>query len=74
MKFMGKRLQLSRKRINITQQEAADRIGVSVDSYRHYEHGINSPSYPALCKICVLFNVSADYLLGLIDEMVGYER
>lgn len=74
MGFSGKRLQLCRQRSGMSQAVAAKELGISDSSYRHYEHGINGPSNGVLCKICILFNVSADYLLGLTDEMVGYER
>ena len=48
MDFSGKRLQLSRKRIKMTQKEAAEKLGVSLSVYSHYEHGIARPTYQTL--------------------------
>ena len=38
------------------------------------ERGESEPDLQDLFDICTLFHVSADYLLGLIDEPLSYKR
>ena len=38
------------------------------------ERGETEPGLQDLIDICKLFHISADYLLGLIDEPLPYER
>ncbi len=49
---------------NITIQKMADELGISNRGYRYYETGERTPSFSTLIKICDIFNVSADYMLG----------
>ena len=59
---------------NKTQQQIADYIHVSQPTYSRYENGeLDIPS-SALIKLSVLYNTSVDYLLGLTDNPVSYER
>ncbi|WP_459306720.1 helix-turn-helix domain-containing protein [Weissella viridescens] len=43
-------------------------LGLSQNMYSSYERGEKEPTVSTLKKIVQLFNVSADYLLGLSDE------
>lgn len=52
----------------LNQKEIAKRLGVSVTCYAGYEQGYRQPDLKMLTKICLLYSVSADYLLGLSDE------
>lgn len=56
-----------RSKLKITQEEAAERIGVSLSTYQKYERPKNSimPSTDVLIRICDMYKVSMDYLLGL---------
>lgn len=49
----------------ITQQQLADRLGITKAMISAYENGIRLPSYDILVKIAAIFNVSTDYLLGI---------
>jgi transcriptional regulator with XRE-family HTH domain len=60
--LVGKRLK--KLRGNSTQQEIADKLGVSRASYSHYENGHVEPDINLLIKMAELFKVSTDYLLG----------
>lgn len=50
-----------------TQQEIADRIGVSRQNIGKWLSGNTTPDIETLCKIAAAYNVSTDYLLGLTD-------
>lgn len=56
-------LQLLRKRDKITQEELADRLGVSRQSVSKWETGEAYPETDKLISICDLFGISLDALL-----------
>lgn len=62
------RLKCLRTGRKLSQQKIADAIGISKVGYQYYEYGQKMPSFETLPRLAVLFNVSADYLLGLSDE------
>ena len=53
---------------DLTQQEVADFLGTSQTMYARYERGANELPIRHLLKLCKLYNVSADYILGLINK------
>lgn len=53
-----------RKKRGMSQEELADKIGVSQKSVSKYEKQDVRPSWEAMLNIANLFNVSIDYLLG----------
>lgn len=62
---LAEKLALSRKNTNLSQSQAARHIGVSSSSISAYESGDKTPSLEILIKLCNLYHVSADYLLGV---------
>lgn len=62
--MLSERMKQLRKANNLTQQELADRIGVSVGAIKHWEQGKGEPNTAMLVSMAVLFNVSCDYLVG----------
>ena len=65
--FKNKLKKLRNER-NITQQNLADRLGITKSMISAYETSIRYPSYDVLIKIASLFKVSTDYLLGLDNK------
>lgn len=63
----GDRLKAERESIGYTQEQLAERIGVSLRSLIRYEDG-NEVASDVLAKLVVVFGCTADYLLGLVDE------
>ncbi len=57
-------LRKHRKRMRLTQQEVANRIGVQRSTYSRYEEGTNRPSWKALLKLADLYEISMDELVG----------
>lgn len=55
-----------RKEFNLTQQQLADKLEISQQSYQAYESK-STPSAAVIVKLAQAFNVSTDYLLGLTD-------
>lgn len=75
VKFMnGERLSELRKDKGYTQQQLAELLSVSKYTISSYENEKTSPDDRSLIFIAKLFNISLDYLMGLIDTPVSYNR
>ena len=68
MPALVERLNRLKTERNILQKDIALNTGLSLRSYQYYEKGERIPDANTLAKLCLYFNVSADYLLGLSDE------
>lgn len=66
MKF-NERLKVIRRECGKTQKEVYTALGMSANGYASYEQGRTEPNIDTLIKLCEIFEVSADYLLGIID-------
>lgn len=53
---------------NTTQQQMADKMGVSRQVYANWENEINQPDLKMLIALADFFGVSTDYLLGRTDD------
>lgn len=54
-----------REDADLTQQQVAEKLGTSQTMYARYERGANELPVRHLIRLCQLYNVSADYILGL---------
>lgn len=66
MKFQ-ERIGQELKNCSYTQKEVAKRLKIDPANVTNWKQGKNVPSVQMLYDLCVLLNVSADYLLGLDD-------
>lgn len=66
---IGEELAAARRALGITQEQASERIGITVEYYARIERGQSRPSLPVFSRIAVAMNVSADVLLGLAETM-----
>ena len=64
---VAERIRNLRLERNLTQLQLARRIGVSTGTVSSYENSETNPPLDTLIKICKVFNVSADFLLGIND-------
>lgn len=62
------RVRKLRKARGEQQKDLADAIGATQATISDIENGRRATSFDKLAAICQHYNVSADYLLGLIDE------
>lgn len=63
--IINKKLKELRAEKGLTQKAVAEQLEISTTCYSGYEQGYREPDLKTLIKICKLFDVSADYLLGL---------
>lgn len=61
------RLEDLRKDRDLTQAQVAKLLDLPREQYRRYETGINEAKAGFIIKVCKLYNVSADYLLGFTN-------
>lgn len=65
---LGTKIFELRKERNLSQSELAKKIGVSQKAIDFWEKGINEPKASYIVKLAIFFNVTSDYLLGLVDN------
>ncbi|HLS10433.1 helix-turn-helix transcriptional regulator [Lentibacillus sp.] len=63
----GTRMKELRKKRNISQEHAAQALGISRARYSHYENNYVEPDIELIRKIADFYNVKVDYLLGRTD-------
>ncbi len=66
------RLLLAREKRGLSQKDLSERIGIKQQQYARYEKGINIMPITYLKDICIILDISADYILGLSKEMKSY--
>lgn len=71
--MQGQRLSEIRKDHGHTQEQLAKMLLVSKHTVQSWEQGKSHPTLTALMHICKLYQVSADYLLGLNDKYPLYD-
>ena len=62
---VGERIQELRKKNNLTQEKLAELLRVSPQAISKWERGVANPDLYLIPDIAEVFNVSADYLLGI---------
>lgn len=65
MDMVGERIKEIRIDNKLSQTKFGEMLNVSQDTVSLWEKGKSYPSVEFLYKICLLFDVSADYILGL---------
>jgi len=70
--MMGDRLRMLRKAKGITQKELADILNIEKSNISLYESGKSDPPDNIKAAIARYFNISLDYMLGVIDERLEY--
>lgn len=63
----GEKLRKLRHDKELTICEVANLVGINPRAYNYYEQGKREPSLETFKCICLVFDVSADYLLGIVD-------
>ena len=62
---VGARLKESRRISGYTQKEVAQKLLMTQQQYSRFENGVFELNYEQIITLCKLYEISADYLLGL---------
>lgn len=74
MATFSERLIQERHRLDLKQDELAEKIGIHRVTINRYENGESVPGGANLEKLCKFFKISASYLLGKTDERQVYSE
>ena len=72
--MIGERLSELRKDKKMTQEDLAKLLSVTKSTICAYENDRSTPSCESLLAIARHFNISLDYLYGLIDDELALNR
>lgn len=64
----GDVLRSLRRSRNLSQEELGSNIGLSKAVISKYENGLGYPNFDVLIKLAAFFDVSTDYLLGVVNS------
>ncbi len=66
--IMDNRIKELREDNDLTQQQVADKIGITQRKYSYIETGTQQLTDELLVKLAKLYNVTTDYILRLTDK------
>jgi len=69
--MIGERLADLRKDKGLNQKDLAEVLGISLHTLSNYEREISTPDDEMKIRIARYFNVSLDYLLGLLLRQIN---
>ena len=72
--MLGERLAYLRRREGISQKELGKKLNISHYTISSYEKGRSEPNDEIKVRIAQYFNVSLDYLVGLIEKPYPFDR
>lgn len=67
--YFSIRLKSLRKAKKLSQAELAKKLGKTTWAIASYEQGKSYPSIDVLIKLCSIFKVSSDYLIGIENDL-----
>jgi transcriptional regulator with XRE-family HTH domain len=67
-KRIGDTARAARRALGMTQADAAERVGISIEFYARIERGGTLPSVPTLVQLARGLGMSADMMLGLSNQ------
>lgn len=67
---IGQRMQRLREEDGMTQEELGEKLGVSQGTVSQWESGKRVPGGEAVKAMAELFDTTADFILGIVDEEI----
>ena len=67
---IGQRMQRLREEDGMTQEEMGEKLGVSQGTVSQWERGKRVPGGEAVKAMAELFDTTADFILGIVDEEI----
>lgn len=62
---IAKKLRMLRAEYNLTQADVAKKLGIAQQTYSKYESKSSNLDSATIVKLCELYGISSDYLLGV---------
>ena len=62
------RIKEARKRLSLTQEELADKIGITKGAIANYENGVSTPKIEILYSLMNILEIDANYLFDYIPR------
>lgn len=72
--MIGERIQYLRYEKEMTQKELAIAMNVSLKTIQFYEQERNTPDTEMIIRLATYFNVSSDFILGLINKPISLDQ
>lgn len=69
MENISAKIKKLRLQSGLTTEEAAKQLDIDLSVYKKYEEGVQKLRIKHLISICLFYNISADYILGLEKKM-----
>lgn len=70
---LGKRIAQHRKRLGLTQDALAERLGLTAQAVSKWENDLSCPDIAILPRLAEIFGISTDELLGMEPKTVVHE-
>lgn len=67
---LGRRIVSYRKRMELTQDQLAEKLGVTAQAVSKWENDLSCPDITMLPQLAAIFGISTDVLLGVAQEKV----
>ena len=64
----GERLKKARKERKLSQEEVGELLNISISNISKYENEELEPNIQTLKELCKIYNVSADYIIGIEEQ------
>lgn len=68
MSLLSNRIKKERKKLDLSREELANKLGVSYSAIAMYEQGNREPNDQIKSKLCEIFDCSMDYLTGRTNK------
>ena len=65
---LGKRISSGRKKLSLTQDQLAEKLGVTAQAVSKWENDLSCPDISMLPRLAEIFGITTDQLLGLKQE------
>ncbi len=72
--MFSEKLKDARKKMKLSQEEVAEIINTSRSNISKYETGFLEPNLSTLKQLCLLYRISADYLLDIDVKQITNEN
>lgn len=67
--YWTKRIRDLREDHDLSKKELANQLGISERTLSRYEARTSEPTIGVIIKLALMFNISADYICGITEEM-----